>query len=489
MIIDVKVPQLPESISEATLASWKKQEGNYVQRDENLIDLETDKIVLELPAPQTGILTTILVENGATVTSGTVIARIDTAAQARPAMSQNSESSSPEVNDRDLSLVMPSAARLATQLGINLSSVRGTGRDGRILKEDVLAASQHPPSQPPKEAVSDVLHEPEVPPSFSVPPVPETTTYFTQHIPSLPPSDLPPPDLPPPDPSMVQNLPLPSFEEPSLTAPPLQKEVFTAPEEISSLPQDIPASPPPLFTPLSAQSDSPPRERREPMSRMRQAIAGRMVLSQQTSALLTTFNEVNMQPLLDLRAKYKERFEKRHGIKLGIMSFFVKAVVHALKTYPVVNARIDETDIVYTDYYDIGVAVGSARGLVVPILRNADTLSLADIEKQISDFSLRAQDGRITLEEMSGGTYTITNGGVFGSMMSTPIVNPPQSAILGMHAITERAIVEDGKIVARPMMYLAQSYDHRLIDGREAVLSLVAIKDIIEDPVRLLLEI
>jgi 2-oxoglutarate dehydrogenase complex dihydrolipoamide succinyltransferase (E2 component) len=288
---------------------------------------------------------------------------------------------------------------------------------------------------------------------------------------------------------MVQNLPLPSFEEPSLTAPPLQKEVFTAPEEISSLPQDIPASPPPLFTPLSAQSDSPPRERREPMSRMRQAIAGRMVLSQQTSALLTTFNEVNMQPLLDLRAKYKERFEKRHGIKLGIMSFFVKAVVHALKTYPVVNARIDETDIVYTDYYDIGVAVGSARGLVVPILRNADTLSLADIEKQISDFSLRAQDGRITLEEMSGGTYTITNGGVFGSMMSTPIVNPPQSAILGMHAITERAIVEDGKIVARPMMYLAQSYDHRLIDGREAVLSLVAIKDIIEDPVRLLLEI
>ncbi len=400
MLIEVKVPQLPESVSEATLVSWHKKAGEFVNRDENLIDLETDKVVLELPAPQAGVLVEIIEADGATVVSGQLIAKIDTAAQAgvaAPAAAAAAPAPAASVSAPVAgAAAMPAAKKLAAEAGVDLANVAGSGRDGRVLKEDVAAAAAKPAAAPAKVAAPAVI-------------------------------------LP------------------------------------------------------GALGDR--TEQRVPMSRLRQRVAERLLESQQTNAILTTFNEVNMKPVMDLRNKYKDKFEKEHGIKLGFMGFFVKAVVAALKKYPVVNASVDGTDIVYHGYFDIGVAVGSPRGLVVPVIRNADQLSLADIEKTIADFGKRAQEGKLGMDELTGGTYTISNGGTFGSMMSTPIINPPQSAILGMHATKERAVVENGQVVVRPMMYLAQSYDHRIIDGREAVLSLVAIKDAIEDPARLLLDL
>jgi 2-oxoglutarate dehydrogenase E2 component (dihydrolipoamide succinyltransferase) len=384
---------LPESVSEATLVIWKKKVGEAVARDENLIDLETDKVVLEIPAQQAGVLVEIVEQDGATVGSLQIIAKIDTTAvaQAAPAAAVPAAVvAAPAAATAVAGVVgMPAAKKLAADAGVNLADVAGTGRDGRVLKED------------------------------------------------------------------VQN----HLSKPTAAAAPVATPVGDRPEQ------------------------------RVPMSRLRARVAERLIESQQTNAILTTFNEVNMKPVMDLRNKYKDKFEKEHGVKLGFMGFFVKAVVAALKKYPIVNASVDGKDIVYHGYFDIGVAVGSPRGLVVPIIRNADQLSLADIEKTIADFGKRAQEGKLGVEELTGGTYTISNGGTFGSMMSTPIINPPQSAILGMHATKERAMVVNGQIVALPMMYLAQSYDHRIIDGREAVLALVAIKDAIEDPARLLLDL
>jgi 2-oxoglutarate dehydrogenase E2 component (dihydrolipoamide succinyltransferase) len=416
MIIEVKVPQLPESVSEATLMTWQKKAGDFVNRDENVIDLETDKVVLELPAPQAGVIVEIIEQDGATVVSGQLIARIDTAAKAgdapaavaaapaaaAPAPVQAAPAAAPG------GAAMPSAAKLAAETGVNLANVAGSGRDGRVLKEDVQAAAAAP-SQ----------------------------------------------------------------------AGPVLAHAGNAGVALAATPAAVNVA--------AVLGDRP--EQSVPMSRLRQRVAERLVMSQQTNAILTTFNEVNMKPLMDLRARYKDRFEKEHGVKLGFMGFFVKAVVAALKKYPIVNASVDGNNIIYHGYFDIGVAVGSPRGLVVPVIRNADQLSLAEIEKQIADFGKRAQEGKLTVEELTGGTYTISNGGTFGSMMSTPIINPPQSAILGMHATKERAVVENGQVVVRPMMYLAQSYDHRIIDGREAVLSLVAVKDAIEDPARLILDL
>ncbi|AUH53671.1 dihydrolipoyllysine-residue succinyltransferase [Chromobacterium sp. ATCC 53434] len=415
MLIEVKVPQLPESVSEATLMNWHKKVGEFVNRDENVIDLETDKVVLELPAPQAGVLVEIIEQDGATVVSGQLIAKIDTAAKAGDAAPAAAAAPAPAAAPAAVqaapsaAAAMPSAAKLAAETGVDLSKVAGSGRDGRVLKEDVQAVAK------------------------------------------------------PAAPSQAGPVLAPAATGAALSATPAAVNVAGI---------------------LSGRA-----EQRVPMSRLRQRVAERLIMSQQTNAILTTFNEVNMKPVMDLRAKYKDKFEKEHGIKLGFMGFFVKAVVAALKKYPIVNASVDGNDIVYHGYFDIGVAVGSPRGLVVPVIRNADQLSLADIEKQIAEFGKRAQEGKLTVEELTGGTYTISNGGTFGSMMSTPIINPPQSAILGMHATKERAVVENGQVVVRPMMYLAQSYDHRIIDGREAVLSLVAIKDAIEDPARLLLDL
>ncbi|MDC7717353.1 2-oxoglutarate dehydrogenase complex dihydrolipoyllysine-residue succinyltransferase [Vogesella sp. DC21W] len=414
-IIEVKVPQLPESVSEATLMTWHKQVGQAVARDENLIDLETDKVVLELPAPLAGVIVKIIEQDGATVTSGQLIAHIDTEATAgASAPAEAAPAAAPAAAPVQAAVTggaaMPSAAKLAAETGVNLADVAGSGRDGRILKEDVAAA---------KPAAA-----------------------------------------------------------PAQSGPVIAAAAPSAGVALASTP---------AVNAAALTSGRP--EQSVPMSRLRQRVAERLILSQQTNAILTTFNEVNMKPLMDLRNKYKDKFEKEHGVKLGFMGFFVKAAVAALKKYPIVNASVDGNNIIYHGYFDIGVAVGSPRGLVVPVIRNADQLSLADIEKQIADFGKRAQEGKLTVDELTGGTYTISNGGTFGSMMSTPIINPPQSAILGMHATKERAVVENGQVVVRPMMYLAQSYDHRIIDGREAVLSLVAIKDAIEDPARLILDL
>ena len=414
MLIEVKVPQLPESVSEATLMAWHKKVGDFVNRDENLIDLETDKVVLELPAPLAGVIVEILEADGATVTSGVLLARIDTegvagatpAAGAAPA----AVASAPVA-----AVAMPSATKLAAEAGVDLNKVSGSGRDGLILKEDVTAASRAKPAAPAAVAAGPILAKSAAPAGGAL------------------------------------------------------------------------ASTPNVVNVANLLADRP--EQRVPMSRLRQRVAERLLMSQQTNAILTTFNEVNMKPVMDLRSKYKEKFEKEHGVKLGFMSFFVKAAVAALKKYPVVNASVDGTDIIYHGYFDIGIAVGSPRGLVVPILRNADQMSIADIERQISDFAVKARDGKLSLEELTGGTFSVTNGGTFGSMMSTPIINPPQAAILGMHATKERAVVENGAVVVRPMMYLALSYDHRIIDGREAVLALVTIKDLLEDPTRLILDL
>lgn len=393
MIIDVKVPMLSESVSEGTLLEWKKKVGEAVARDEILIDIETDKVVLEVPSPQAGVLVEIIAQNGETVAAEQVLARIDTAATASASAETPAAAPAPEAapTAAQTNAAMPAAAKLAAETGVDVNALQGSGRDGRVLKEDVQNAAAKPAAAP------------------------------------------------------------------------------------AAAPAPVPAGARP--------------EQRVPMSRLRARVAERLLASQQENAILTTFNEVNMKPIMDLRAKYKEKFEKEHGTKLGFMSFFVKAAVAALKKYPVVNASVDGNDIVYHGYFDIGIAIGSPRGLVVPILRDADQMSIADIEQAIVDYAKKAKDGKIALEDLTGGTFSITNGGTFGSMMSTPIINPPQSAILGMHATKERAVVENGQVVVRPMMYLALSYDHRIIDGREAVLTLVAIKDALEDPARLLLDL
>ncbi|WP_373740863.1 MULTISPECIES: 2-oxoglutarate dehydrogenase complex dihydrolipoyllysine-residue succinyltransferase [Neisseria] len=397
MIVEVKVPVLSESVSEGTLMSWHKKVGEYVERDEILIDVETDKVVLEVPSPQAGVLVEIIAQDGETVVAEQLLAKIDTEAKAEagasaPAAEQAAApAAQAPASNTQAGVAMPAAAKLAAEKGVDIGSVQGSGRDGRVLKEDVQNAAAAP-----KTAAA------------------------------------------------------------------------------------APAAP----VPAGARP-----EQRVPMSRLRARVAERLLASQQENAILTTFNEVNMKPVMDLRNKYKEKFEKEHGVKLGFMSFFVKAAVAALKKYPVVNASVDGNDIVYHGYFDIGIAIGSPRGLVVPILRDADQMSIADIEKAIVDYAVKAKDGKIALEDLTGGTFSITNGGTFGSMMSTPIINPPQSAILGMHATKERAVVENGQVVVRPMMYLALSYDHRIIDGREAVLTLVTIKDLLEDPARLLLDL
>src|SRR5712675_1224002 len=406
MLIEIKVPQLSESVAEATLLAWHKKVGEAVKRDENLIDIETDKVVLELPAPADGVLSKIVKGDGGTVKAGEVIATSDTDAKAAAAPAAAPAKAAPAAAPASKpsaspAPAMPAARKLAEEKGIDTASVVGSGKGGRVTKADVMDTPAKTPA------------------------VPEA--------------------------------------RPSLPQPP-------APVSVDQI--------------LSGRP-----EQRVPMSRLRVRIAERLVQSQSTAAILTTFNEVNMQPVMELRKKYQERFEKEHGVRLGFMSFFVKASVHALKKYPIVNASIDGNDIVYHGYFDVGVAVGSPRGLVVPILRDADRMSFAEVEKKIADFGKRAQDGKLTIEELTGGTFSISNGGVFGSMLSTPIINPPQSAILGVHATRERPVAENGQVVIRPINYLALSYDHRIVDGREAVLSLVAIKEALEDPARLLLDL
>jgi 2-oxoglutarate dehydrogenase E2 component (dihydrolipoamide succinyltransferase) len=418
MLVDVKVPQLSESVAEATLLAWHKKAGEAVKRDENLVDVETDKVVLELPAPADGVLAKVIKGDGGTVVAGEIIATIDTEAKApaaaappagvRPeAKPVPATPATPAKEAREDARLMPAARKLVEEQGIDPARLTGTGRDGRITKGDVLGAAGK--TSAPAPAPSAQAAKPSLPPA-------------------------------------------------------------PAPVNVDRILGNRP-------------------EQRVPMSRLRARIAERLVQSQSTAAILTTFNEVNMQPVMELRKKHQESFEKEHGVRLGFMSFFVKASVYALKKYPVVNASIDGNDIVYHGYFDVGIAVGSPRGLVVPILRDCDQLNFAEIEKKIAEFGKRAQEGKLTIEELTGGTFSISNGGVFGSMLSTPIINPPQSAILGVHATRERPVAENGQVVIRPMNYLAMSYDHRIIDGREAVLSLVAIKEALEDPARLLLDL
>ena len=410
MLIEVKVPVLPESITEATLVNWHKKAGDAVSRDENLVDIETDKVVLELPAPDSGVLTEVRRTAGTTVVAQEVIALLDTQARAG---ATTSAAVAPPVRAVDPAATataappagaspLPAARKMMQNLAA--ADVAGTGRGGRITKGDVTTAVEAKAAQPVRPA-----------------------------------------------------------------------------------PAAAPASKPPAVVPAADLGARP--EQRVPMSRLRQRVAERLLQSQSSAAILTTFNEVNMAPVIELRNRYKDRFEKENGVKLGFMGFFVRAVVHALKKFPAVNASVDGTDIIYHGYFDIGIAVGSPRGLVVPILRDADQMTIAEIEQRIADFGKRAQEGKLTVQELTGGTYTISNGGVFGSMLSTPIINPPQSAILGVHATRDRPVVENGQIVVRPINYLAQSYDHRIIDGREAVLSLVAIKEALEDPARMLLDV
>ena len=416
-IVEVKVPQLSESVSEATLLQWKKKVGDLVAVDEILIDVETDKVVLEVPAPQAGVLAEILIANGGTVLAEQLIARIDTegkvgAAAAAPAAAVASAAAAPSPSAAApaaasmAGVAMPAAAKLLADNKLAAASVEGTGKDGRITKGDVLGAVA----------------------------------------------------------------------------------AGAKPAAAAAIPTGVPTKLlPQVATPAVQLGERP--EQRVPMTRLRARVAERLLQSQSTNAILTTFNEINMAPVMDMRKRMQERFEKEHGVKLGFMSFFVKAAVHALKKFPVLNASVDGNDIVYHGYFDIGIAVGSPRGLVVPILRNADQMGFADIEKKIAEFGVKARDGKLGMEEMTGGTFSISNGGTFGSMMSTPIINPPQSAILGVHATKDRAMVENGQVVVRPMNYFAMSYDHRIIDGREAVLGLVAMKEALEDPARLLFDI
>ena len=412
-IVEVKVPQLSESVAEATMLQWKKKVGDSVAVDEILIEIETDKVVLEVPAPGAGVLSEILVADGGTVIAEQLIARIDTdgkvassaptAPAAVPAAAPATSAAAPAAGAK-AGVQMPAAAKLMADNHMSAGSVAGTGKDGRVTKGDVLQALQSPAT------------------AVAIPTgVPQTAL-------------------------------------PQVSAP-------------------------------AALSLGERPEQRVPMSRLRARVAERLLQSQATNAILTTFNEINMAPVMEMRKKFQDRFEKEHGIKLGFMSFFVKAAVHALKKYPVLNASVDGNDIVYHGYFDIGIAVGSPRGLVVPILRNADQMSFADIEKKIAEFGAKARDGKLGMEDMNGGTFSISNGGTFGSMLSTPIINPPQSAILGVHATKDRAVVENGQVVVRPMNYFAMSYDHRIIDGREAVLGLVAMKEAMEDPSRLLFDI
>jgi 2-oxoglutarate dehydrogenase E2 component (dihydrolipoamide succinyltransferase) len=420
-IVEVKVPQLSESVAEATLLQWKKKVGDSVSVDEILIDVETDKVVLEVPAPSAGVIIEIVQPDGSTVAADQLIARIDTEAVAGAvvtpvAAAMQAAAAAPAiaaavaaVGGSMAGVAMPAAAKLLADNNLAAGSVAGSGKDGRVTKGDVLAAVAAP-----KAVVA---------------------------------------------PSM-----------PAKAAAPLLQQVAA-----------------PASSLADALSGRP--EQRVPMSRLRARVAERLLQSQSTNAILTTFNEINMAPVMDMRKRMQDRFEKEHGVKLGFMSFFVKAAVHALKKFPVLNASVDGNDIVYHGYFDIGIAVGSPRGLVVPILRNADQMSFADIEKKIAEFGQKAKDGKLGMEEMTGGTFSISNGGTFGSMMSTPIINPPQSAILGVHATKDRAMVENGQVVVRPMNYFAMSYDHRIIDGREAVLGVVAMKEALEDPARLLFDI
>ncbi|HSC64288.1 MAG TPA: 2-oxoglutarate dehydrogenase complex dihydrolipoyllysine-residue succinyltransferase [Caldimonas sp.] len=433
-LIEVKVPQLSESVAEATLLQWRKKPGQAVELDEILVEIETDKVVLEVPAPAAGVLAQVLKNDGDSCIAEEVIAKIDTEGKEEPSGEMQIKSIPPAepapgqkpgvpaevaaLAETKSSIAMPAAAKLMAEHDVAIGSVQGTGKGGRVTKGDVLEALKAPaPASAPAASAGAAVAAPASRPAPAA-------------APSLPP---------------------------------------------------VPA-------PTSAQySDRP--EQRVPMSRLRARIAERLIQSQSTNAILTTFNEVNMAPVIEMRKRFQDKFEKEHGVKIGFMSFFVKAAVAALKRYPIINASVDGNDIVYHGYFDIGIAVGSPRGLVVPILRNADQMSFADIEKKIAEFGKKAADGKLSLDDLTGGTFSISNGGVFGSMLSTPIINPPQSAILGVHATKDRAVVENGQVVVRPMNYLAMSYDHRIIDGREAVLGLVAMKEALEDPARLLFDI
>ena len=421
-IVEVKVPQLSESVAEATMLQWKKKAGDAVAVDEILIEIETDKVVLEVPAPSAGVLAEILVGDGGTVVADQLIARIDTEARAGLVAPAAASAAAPVALAAPAAsmagVALPAAAKLMADNQLASGSVAGTGRDGRVTKGDVLGAMAAVPAPAPAPANAVA-------------------------------------------PKIIANSAVP------------------ARAAATFLPQ--------VAVPAAESVDRP--EQRVPMSRLRARVAERLLQSQSTNAILTTFNEVNMAPVMEMRKRFQDKFEKEHGVKIGFMSFFVKAAVHALKKYPVLNASVDGNDIVYHGYFDIGIAVGSPRGLVVPILRNADQMSFADIEKKIAEYGAKARDGKLGIEEMTGGTFSISNGGVFGSMLSTPIINPPQSAILGVHATKDRAVVENGQVVVRPINYLAMSYDHRIIDGREAVLGLVAMKEALEDPARLLFDI
>jgi 2-oxoglutarate dehydrogenase E2 component (dihydrolipoamide succinyltransferase) len=420
-IVEVKVPQLSESVAEATLLTWKKKPGEAVAMDEILVEIETDKVVLEVPAPAAGVMAELVKADGSSCVSDEVIARIDTAAKAGAApaaapapapaapAAAAAPAPAPAAGGAMAGVAMPAAAKLMADNAMAPGSVAGSGKDGRVTKGDVLGA----------------------------------------------------------------------LVAPKATAPAPAPQAPRAPAAAAALPQ--------VSAPVSSLGERP--EQRVPMSRLRARIAERLVQSQSTNAILTTFNEVNMAPVMEMRKRFQEKFEKEHGVKLGFMSFFVKAAVAALKKYPILNASVDGNDIVYHGYFDIGIAVGSPRGLVVPILRNADQMSFADVEKKIAEFGKKAGEGKLSLDDLAGGTFSISNGGVFGSMLSTPIINPPQSAILGVHATKDRAVVENGQVVVRPINYLAMSYDHRIIDGREAVLGLVTMKEALEDPARLLFDI
>jgi 2-oxoglutarate dehydrogenase E2 component (dihydrolipoamide succinyltransferase) len=427
MLIEVKVPQLSESVAEATLVRWHKKVGEAVARDENLIDIETDKVVLETPAPDAGVLVAIIKNDGASVTSGELIAQIDTdakASAAAPAAAAPAPAAAAaQVSTASASAApggpaSPAARKIMDERGLTAADVPGTGRGGRITKPDAVGAPQ--PAAP----------APAVPSAAVARPAPAAAA-------AAPAAALPQPPMP---------------------------------VKLEELLADRP-------------------QQRVPMSRLRARVAERLLQSQAQNAILTTFNEVNMGPLMELRKKYAEKFEKTHGVKLGFMSFFVKAALQALRKFPVLNASVDGNDIVYHGFFDIGIAVGSPRGLVVPILRDADQMSFADIEQKIAEFGQKAKDGKLSIEELTGGTFSISNGGVFGSMLSTPIINPPQSAILGIHATKDRPVAENGQVVIRPINYLAMSYDHRIIDGREAVLGLVTMKEALEDPARLLFDV
>jgi len=419
MTVEVKVPSLPESVSDGTLVNWKKKPGEAVKRGENLVDLETDKVVLDIPAPADGVLGPILRQEGDIVTTGDVIATLEEGAVAQAAAPVAAAPAPAPVvaapgtpiapaTEVDLEGLSPAVRRLAAEHGLDIGKIPGSGRSGRVTKADVLAFIEARKSGAPAPVAAPAVAAP---------------------------------------------------------APVAAPAAPLAPDALGRL------------------------EQRVPMTRLRARIAERLLQAKNTTAMLTTFNEINMKPVMDLRSRYKDEFEKKHGVRLGFMGFFVKAVVEALKRFPAVNGSIDGNDIVYHGYYDIGVAVSSPRGLVVPILRDVDQMSVADIEKKIGEFGKKAKEGTLTVEEMTGGTFTITNGGVFGSLMSTPILNPPQSGILGMHATKDRPVAENGQVVIRPMMYVAHSYDHRIIDGREAVTFLVTVKECIEDPARLILNV